>query len=98
MSIKVSIQVEIFSAPNCNICGKATELMKALIDEIGNERISWRKVNVVEEIDLAVSLGIISTPSIVINNELVFSGLPTINKLREALLSRLQNSSQIPDS
>jgi len=90
----MSIKVEVFSAPNCNICGKATELLKALCDEMGNEmgdkKISWRKVNVVEEIDLAVSLGIISTPSIVIDNELIFSGLPTTRKLREALLKKLR--------
>ncbi|HED35407.1 MAG TPA: glutaredoxin [Gammaproteobacteria bacterium] len=91
----MSIKVEVFSAPNCNICGKATEILKALSNEIGDEKIAWRKVNVVEEIDLAVSLGIISTPSIVIDDELVFSGLPTTSKLREALLSRLKNASRI---
>jgi len=92
----MGIKVEIFSAPNCNICGKAVDVLKKLCNEIGDEagdqKITWRRVNVVEEIDLAVSLGIISTPSIVINNELVFSGLPSTSKLREVLLERLDKN------
>jgi len=88
----LSIKVEIFSAPNCNICGKAADLLEKLSAEIGGDKINWRKVNVVEEIDLAVSYGIISTPSIVIDNELVFTSLPSSRKLRETLLKRTDNT------
>lgn len=83
------LKIEIFSSPNCNICAQASQFLKTLSAEIGDDKIQWRKANVVEEIDLAVSLGILSTPAIVINNELVFTGLPSIKKLRAELLSRL---------
>jgi len=51
--------------------------------------ILWCKVNVVEEIDRAVSLGVLSTPAIVIDNSLVFTGLPSTNKLRQTILKYL---------
>ncbi len=85
----MSIKVELFLSPNCNICGQTSKALEKLTDEIGADKIQWRKVNVIEEIDLAVSLGILSTPSIVIDNVLVFSALPSIKTLREELLYRL---------
>jgi len=87
----MTIKVEIFSAPNCNICGQASKVLQKLTEEIGDDKIQWRKVNVIEEIDRAVSLGILSTPSIVIDNVLVFTGLPSTKKLRAELLKRLLN-------
>jgi len=85
----MSIKVEIFSSPNCSACGQASKTLEKLANEIGDDKIQWRKADVIEEIDLAVSLGILSTPSIVIDNVLVFSGLPSIKTLREELLYRL---------
>lgn len=87
----MNIKVQIFSAPSCNICAKASAVIQNLADEIGENKIQWRKVNVVEEIDLAVSLGILSTPAIVINDVLVFTGLPSTEKLRAEIFKRLDS-------
>jgi len=84
------IQVEVFSSPGCNRCGRVLDMLRTISGELGSERIAWREVNVVEELDYAVRLGVLSMPAIAIDGELVFKSHPTAGKLREALATRLQ--------
>jgi len=81
----MSVKVEVFSSPGCSKCGQAKEVLRKLADEIGGGRIEWREVNVLEELDYAVNLGVLSTPAIVINGKLIFTGLPSVRKLRTEL-------------
>ncbi len=85
----MSIKVEVFSSPGCSKCGHAKEALRKLVDELGGDKIDWREVNILDELDYAVELGVLSTPAIVIDGELLFSGLPSVRKLRAALESRL---------
>ncbi|VAW83508.1 hypothetical protein MNBD_GAMMA14-1132 [hydrothermal vent metagenome] len=85
----MSIKVEVFSSPGCSKCGHAEEVLRKLADELGGDKIEWRGVNILDEIDYAVELGVLSTPAIAIDGELVFSGLPSMRKLRAALETRL---------
>lgn len=85
----MSLLIEIFSAPNCNTCSKSIDLLKKIIKELGEASITWRKINVLEDIDRAVALGVITTPAIVINNQLVISGLPSSDRLRQEIVKRL---------
>ncbi|HEV57991.1 MAG TPA: thioredoxin family protein [Phycisphaerales bacterium] len=85
----MSIKVEVFSSPGCGKCGHAKEVLRRLAEEIGGGRIEWREVNVLDEMDYAVSLGVLSTPAIAVDGELVFTGLPTTRKLRADLEARL---------
>ena len=85
----MTIKVEVFSSPGCGKCGHAKEVLRKLANELGGELINWREVNILEELDYAVALGVLSTPSIAINDELVFSSLPSAKKLRDELMSRL---------
>jgi protein-disulfide isomerase len=87
----MSINVEVFASPSCSRCGRTVELIQELANELGTELIVWRKVNVVDEIDYAVSLGVLSTPAIAINGKLVFTGQPTLKKLRSELLRQLKD-------
>ena len=83
------LKIEVFSSPGCSKCGHAKDVLKNLADELGGEKIQWREVNILDEMDYAVELGVLSTPSIAINNELVFASLPSAKKLRAELESRL---------
>ncbi|MBI1425675.1 MAG: glutaredoxin [Gammaproteobacteria bacterium] len=85
----MTIKVEVFSSPGCGKCGHAKEVLRKLADELGGEQINWREVNILEELDYAVALGVLSTPSIAINDELIFTSLPSAKKLRDELVSRL---------
>lgn len=83
------IRVEVFSSPGCSKCGQAKEVLRKLAEEIGGGLIEWREVNVLEELDYAVNLGVLSTPAIAINGDLTFTGLPSVRKLRNELDRRL---------
>ena len=82
----MSIMVEVFASPGCRICGRAKAILREIAEQIGSDRIHWREVKVVEELDCAVNLGVLSTPAI--DGELVFTGLP-VRTLRAELERRL---------
>lgn len=83
------IKVEAFSAPGCSKCAQVRDALKAIVDELGADRISWREVNVLDEIDYAVELGVMSPPAMAIDGELVFPALPSPPRLRAELEKRL---------
>ncbi len=78
------ILIEIFSAPNCPRCASAAVLLHSIVQEHG-DLCQWRRVDVVEEIEYAVELGVLATPSIAIDGKLVFTSIPTENALRMAI-------------
>jgi len=86
----MAIKVEVFSSPGCGKCGHAKEVLRQIAEEIGGGRIDWREVNVLDEMDYAVTLGVLSTPAIAVNGKLVFTALPSAKKLREILEARLR--------
>ncbi len=82
------MKVELFYSPGCSECTAAQARLRAAAeDAVGN--IEWREVSAVEEIDYAVELGVLTLPSIVIDGELVFTSMPSVQDLRLALLERV---------
>ncbi len=90
----MSIKVEVFSSPGCSKCGKAKYVLQDIAREIGGDCIDWREVNVLDEIDYVIQLGVLSTPSIAIDDELIFTSLPSEKRLRSELLKRLNEENQ----
>jgi hypothetical protein len=86
------IRIEVFTAPGCSRCAQAQATLKALAEALGPDRVSWREVDILAETDRAVELGVVSTPAIAIDGELVFPSLPRAERLREALERRLAAS------
>ena len=86
------IKVEVFSSPGCGKCTQAKNVLKAIADEMGQDKITWRDVNILEEMDYAVELGVMSSPAIAINGKLIFSSLPSASKLRAALDKQLAHT------
>ncbi len=84
-----SITLELFSASACNRCVKAKQRLETMVDEIGEATLAYREVDVLEELDYAVSLGVLTTPSIAIDGELVFTAIPSEKKLRAAIDKRM---------
>jgi len=83
------LKVEVFSSPGCGKCGHAIDVLKKIAVEIGHGRIQCREVSVLDEMDYAVKLGVLSTPAIAVNGELVFTSLPSAKKLRQTLEQKL---------
>jgi thioredoxin len=88
------IKVDVFSSPGCSKCSHTKEILRKLVEELGSDAIQWREVNILNELDHAVQLGVLSTPAISINNELVFTSLPSVSKLRTELLARLEEGNK----
>ncbi len=82
------IQIEVFSSPGCSRCGQVFDVLQTITQELGAERIEWREVNVLDELEYAVELGVLSLPAIAIDGELVFRIHPSADKLREARETR----------
>ncbi len=83
------VKVEVFSSPGCGKCAQAKNMLQVAVEEMGQGRITWREVNILEEMDYAVELGVMSSPAIAIDGELAFSSLPSASKLRSELSKRL---------
>jgi len=87
-----AVLVEVLTASGCSRCQKTKALALSVIAEFDESRIEYREINVVEAIDYAVELGVLSTPAIAIDCELVFPLLPSASKLRSAIFDRLKGS------
>jgi hypothetical protein len=86
----MSMKVEVFSTPGCRKCAQAREALQAVVEAFGQDKATWREVNVIDDIEYAVALGVLSPPSIAIDGELVFPTLPTANRLKNELTRRLE--------
>jgi protein-disulfide isomerase len=60
-----------------------------MVQELGEERIQWREVNILKDLDYAVQMGVLSTPAIAVDGEIVFVGLPSSKKLQALLEEKL---------
>lgn len=83
------VLVEVFSSPHCDRCGKTKQFVKDIVEEMNLEQLQWREVNVIEEIDYAVEVGVLSTPTIAINGDLAFTGMPSKESFLNSLKTRL---------
>ena len=83
------MKIELFYTPGCTQCAAARDGLKAAARQALAD-VDWRELNVLDEIDYAVELGILSLPAIAIDGELAFASLPTPRQLRTALTQRVQ--------
>lgn len=87
--------IEVFMAPNCTKCGKAVTVIESVLATMNTKLIELRKINIVEEIDYAVSIGLRATPGIAINGKLFFSSTPSESALREIILKINKEESHV---
>jgi hypothetical protein len=86
----MSIKVEIFFTPGCSQCERAHDNLREIARKFGDGNVVWRDVNLLDELDYAVELGVLTPPSIAINGELVFARLPSAAQFRHELKRRLE--------
>lgn len=94
----MNILIEVFSAPGCSKCAETREALRAVAESLGKDRVTWRDLNVLEEMDYAVELGVMAPPAVAIDGELVFPALPTPEQLRHELIRRLALPSTVTKS
>ena len=88
--IPKELTIELITGTSCPACVTIRERLKTVIEELDPAWINHREIDVLEELDYAVELGVLSTPAIAINGELVFSSAPSVKKLRKELCQRLE--------
>ncbi len=86
------IKIEVFSSPGCGKCGHAKKMLRNMIEEMNAERLEWREINILDDMDYSVEMGVLSTPAIAIDGKLVFAGLPSAKKLKKYLENKLNES------
>jgi len=80
-----AVAIEVFLSNFCENCANARVLVEKEIARLGNARFDVCYIDVLEQIDHAVALGVLATPAIAINGKLVFTGLPTSAALQTVL-------------
>lgn len=81
------MKLELFHAPGCTQCSAVESALREVALQ-AVEGVEWREVNVLDELDYAVALGVLTLPALAFDGELVFAGLPTPQQLLKALSSR----------
>ena len=79
------MRVELFYSPGCSACGdRQAELRTAVQEAI--KAVEWREINILDSVEHAVELGVMTLPSIVIDGKVVFTAMPTVVQRRKASL------------
>lgn len=81
------MKIEMFYTPGCSACVAQHDELRAAAQESVTD-VEWHDVNVLDNIDHAVDLGVLTLPSIVIDGELAFTSMPTIAQFRKAIVER----------
>ena len=82
------MKVELFYTPGCEKCADNKDELRTVATELVPDLV-WRELNVLDEVDYAVEVGVITLPSIAIDGEVLFSSLPTCRQLRRELIKRI---------
>ena len=80
------MKIELFYTPGCAKCAGALRALKAAAQAVPG--IEWREINVLDDLDRAVDLGVLTLPALAVDGELVFTVLPTVEQLVAELRRR----------
>jgi len=83
----LEVQLELFTANICSRCDDARHMLRGIVAELDNDRLELDYIDVVERFDYAVEIGVLVTPALAVNGNLVFCPLPE----REQLVQFLKN-------
>lgn len=88
-NVQATVTVEVLTASGCQHCLGARKLVKEVLAEINDSRLHYREINILDDIDYAVQLGLISAPGIAVNGELAFPARPSKARLLRLIRDRL---------
>ncbi|HBP0276306.1 thioredoxin family protein [Pseudomonas aeruginosa] len=80
------MRIELFYTPGCTKCAGATAVLKAAVQALSG--VEWCEVDVLDDLDRAVDLGVLTLPALAVDGELVFTALPTAEQLVAELRRR----------
>ncbi|WP_409199672.1 MJ0307 family thioredoxin [Methanobrevibacter sp. DSM 116169] len=83
----MSTKIEVFSTDSCPHCPAAVQVAEEAKAELGDIDLEVVKIVDDESRQRAIDYGIMAVPTIVINNNVEFTGAPTKEQLIEKLKS-----------
>ena len=83
------ISIDVFVLPGCGRCLSGLAELKEIVQSFGPAAFRWEERNLLDNIEAAVQLGILSAPAIAVDGTLAFSSLPSPQQLRAALAIRI---------
>jgi len=89
------LTIELISTFSCQRCHKAQQKLKNILSTINSTEIEYKEVNVLKQLDYAVSLGVLTTPAIAVNGKLRFRSIPSEKKLLFEFQKLLEEQSNV---
>lgn len=83
------VKIDLISAAGCKKCERARAELKTIAEDMIHDRLVWRDLNVLDELDYAVELGVLTLPAMAINGTLTFTNLPSADQLRTELAKHI---------
>ena len=84
----MALKLELFSSPACGKCGQVKKKLQKIADQ-SEGAIEFTVVNILQEMDYALKLGVLSTPAIAVNGKTAAFGLPDMEELEKILADHL---------
>ena len=78
------MKIELFYAPGCDKCAANRESLKAAAKR-AVPSLEWRELDVLENMDYAVDLGVLALPALAIDGVLEFPALPSVKQLVDVI-------------
>ncbi len=80
------MKIELFYTPGCAKCAGVATALKVAAEAVPG--VEWCEVNVLDDLDRAVDLGVLTLPALAVDGELVFTALPAAEQLVAELRRR----------
>jgi predicted thioredoxin/glutaredoxin len=82
-----AVNVEFLFAGGCDRCAEARDALRAAAQS--SDRVEWKEVDIAKNPKRAVEVGVLSTPAVAIDGELIFKSMPTASDLLKAIRARV---------
>lgn len=86
MRALVPLKVEFFFAGGCSKCAEARDALRQAAQRTA--QVEWSEVDIGKNSDRAVDVGVVSTPAVAIDGDLVFKTTPSAAELLRAIQAR----------
>ena len=87
------MKIELLYSPGCKQCDAARSGLKAAAGQAcADGPLVWTELNVLDHLDYAVELGVLTLPAIAIDGKLVFASLPSPRELSAELSNRTRRN------
>lgn len=88
----MAVSLELFYSPYCPRCRKAREQVRSFAATWPAERLRFRELDVLQELDRAVAVGVSQTPALAIDGRLIAGPVPSRNALEKLVRQQLNTA------